>query len=117
MVLTAGLDRCLVAYPIAEWTAFETRLSQLPQFDPAVMKIKRLYVSGAEDVEIDKLGRVLIPSSLRDYAELSREVIWAGMGQHIELWDNARFEAMRKEELGTPEARLDVARRLAELGL
>jgi MraZ protein len=117
LVLVPGLDTCLTVYPHAEWTAFEERLSKLSQFDPAVMRIRRLYVSGAEDAEADKVGRVLIPQSLREHAQLTREVIWAGMGNTIEVWDKARFEAMRKEELTAPEARIEMARRLAELGL
>jgi MraZ protein len=117
LVITAGLDNCLVAYPHAEWTAFEARVSALPQFDPAVKKIMRLYVSGAVDCEVDKLGRVLIPSDLREEAQLGREVLWAGMGQYLELWDNARFSKMRKDELGSAESQAEVARRLAELGL
>jgi MraZ protein len=117
LVITVGLDGCLVAYPHAEWTAFEERLAALPQFDPAVKQIMRLYVSGAVDCEVDKLGRVLIPADLRDEVELGREVVWAGMGHYLELWDNARFVSMRKKELADTDAKTAVAKRLAELGL
>ena len=117
VVITTGLDPCLVAYPLKEWQAFEERLAKLPQFDASVMTLRRIYVSGAVDVEIDKLGRVLIPPTLRKHAALSRELLWAGMGNHIELWDRERFEAGCNQVLLDPEMRQAVAARVAELGL
>src|SRR3954468_10883516 len=81
-VLTSALDPCLVAYPLAEWRAFEEKLSRLPRFDPSVVKLRRIYVSAAVEVSFDAQGRVLVPPSLRAYAKLEKEVLWAGMGLH-----------------------------------
>lgn len=49
LIITTSIDQCLVAYPMAEWLAFEARLAALPQFDPNVLKLKRLYVAGATE--------------------------------------------------------------------
>ncbi len=117
MVITTGLDPCLVAYPLKEWTEFEERLAKLPQFDAAVMTLRRIYVSGAVDCEIDKLGRLLIAPTLRKHAGLTRELVWAGMGKSIELWDRERFEGRTNEVLMDPDKRAAVAARVAELGL
>ena len=117
LVLTTGLDPCLAAYPMAEWVAFEERLAQLPRFDPSVAMIRRIYVSGAVEVEMDKLGRVLVPASLRGYAGLERNALWAGMGKHLELWAKERFDALRSSVLDDPAQRAEMAARLAELGL
>jgi MraZ protein len=117
LVITTGLDPCLVAYPMKEWTLFEERLAALPRFDPSVAMIRRIYVSGAVEIDIDKLGRILIPSGLRDYAGLARDALWAGMGTHLELWAKDRFDDLRAAALGDPAQRADMARRLAELGL
>ena len=117
LVITTGLDPCLVAYPMAEWALFEERLSALPRFDPSVAMIRRIYVSGAVEVEVDKLGRALIPAALRDYAGLTRNALWAGMGKHLELWAKERFDALRASVLSDAEQRVEMARRLAELGL
>lgn len=117
LVITTGLDPCLVAYPWSEWLAFEDRLSRLPQFDPQVAMLRRIYVSGAVELEPDKNGRILIPASLRDHAGLDRDALWAGMGRHVELWSKASFNEMRSAALDDSEARLAMARRLAELGL
>ena len=117
LVVTTGLDVCLVAYPMSEWLAFEERLSGLPQFDPSVAMLRRIIVSGAVECEIDKLGRLLIPQNLREHARLGRESLWAGMGRHIELWAKERFEQMRSNALEDDDKRREMARRLAELGL
>ena len=117
LVLTTGLDTCLVAYPMAEWLAFEQRLAELPQFDADVVTLKRIYVSGAVECELDKVGRVLIPVGLRKHARLNKDALWAGMGSYIELWAKDSFEGLRKEVLGDEDRRLGIAKRLAELGL
>jgi MraZ protein len=117
IVLTAGVDPCLVAYPMKEWMAFEERLSQLPRFDPSVAMIRRLYVSGAVEIELDKVGRLLIPTTLRATAGLEREALWAGMGKHLELWSRERFDQLRTQVLGDAVQMREIAQRLGELGL
>ena len=114
IVLTSALDPCLVAYTMGEWTAFEDRISKLPQFDKHVQKLKRIYVSGAVECEVDDSGRILIPPTLREYADLSKEVLWAGSGKYAELWDK---QAWRAHFETTEDERRDISARLAELGL
>jgi MraZ protein len=114
IVLTSALDPCLVAYTHAEWSAFEERLSKLPQFDRAVQKLKRIYVSGAVECEIDDVGRILVPPTLRDHAHLKKEALWAGAGRYAELWDKDQWT---KHFETTDDERRDMAARLAELGL
>jgi MraZ protein len=117
LVITTGLDPCLVAYSMSEWTAFEERLAKLPQLDPMVANLRRIFLSGAIETEVDKLGRLLIPQTLRDHAGLEREALWAGMGRYVELWAKDRFEALRAQVLGDETKRIEMAKRLAELGL
>jgi len=117
LVLTTGLDACLVAYPMAEWIAFEDRLSLLPQFDADVVTLKRIYVSGAVECDVDKVGRLLIPAALRKHARLKRDALWAGMGAYLELWSKETFEGLRKAALADDDRRLAISKRLAELGL
>ncbi len=114
IVLTSALDPCLVAYTMGEWTTFEERLAKLPQFDRAVQKLKRIYVSGAVECEIDESGRILIPPTLREHASLRKEVMWAGSGKYAELWDK---DTWRKFAETTDDERRDISNRLAELGL
>jgi MraZ protein len=114
IVLTSSLDPCLVAYAMPEWSAFEERLGKLPQFDRAVQKLKRIYVSGAVECEVDDSGRILVPPTLREYAGLAKDVLWAGSGKYAELWDK---QAWRAHFETTEDERRDISSRLAELGL
>lgn len=114
LVLTTGIDRCLVAYPEAEWRAFEARLAALPQFDPAVVTLKRIYVAGATECELDAHGRLLIPPMLREYASIKRDVVWAGMVTTVEVWAK---ELWSEQVAATRADRGAIAQKLAELGL
>ena len=114
IVLTSALDPCLVAYAMPEWVAFEEKLAKLPQFDRAVQKLKRIYVSGAVECEVDDSGRVLVPPTLREHASLAKDVLWAGAGKYAELWDKTTW----KQHFETSEQeKQDISARLAELGL
>ena len=114
IVLTSALDPCLVAYTLPEWSAFEERLGKLPQFDRAVQKLKRIYVSGAVECEIDDVGRIGVPPALREHARLRKDVLWAGSGRYAELWD--KDEWFKRYET-TEDERRNMAARLSELGL
>ncbi|MBL8608751.1 MAG: division/cell wall cluster transcriptional repressor MraZ [Myxococcales bacterium] len=114
IILTSALDPCLVAYTAPEWHAFEERLAKMPQFDRAVQKLKRIYVSGAVECDVDESGRILVPPTLREHAALTKDVVWAGSGKYAELWDKASW---KKHFDTTEDERADIAKRLAELGL
>jgi MraZ protein len=114
IVLTSALDPCLVAYAPTEWAAFEEKLSRLPQFDRAVQKLRRIYVSGAVECEFDDVGRILVPPTLRDHAGLKKDVLWAGAGRYAELWDK---EIWQRAFETTDDEKREIASRLAELGL
>jgi MraZ protein len=112
LILTTNVDshgRCLVAYPVPAWERLLARVAELPQFDEDVLLLKRLYVAGASECAIDSIGRVLVPPTLREHAALGRDVIWAGMGRQIELWDKERWTSLRGDG--------SLAGRLAKLGL
>jgi MraZ protein len=115
IVLTSGLDPCLVAYPPTEWFAFEEKVAKLPQFDPAVQRLKRIYVSGAVECEFDDVGRIVVPPTLRDHAGLKKDVVWVGQVRYAELWDK---ETWHKHITETTDAeKRDMRARLVEFGL
>jgi MraZ protein len=117
LVVTTNVDpgaRCLVAYTYNEWLAFQEKIAELPQFDPNVIRLKRLHIAGACECTPDKQGRILIPPMLRDYAGLKGAVIVAGLGSSIELWDREQWESEReKAKQDLPE----INEALARLGL
>jgi MraZ protein len=107
----------VVAYPLREWTAFEEKLMGMSQFDRALRNLRRIYFSSAVECDVDSVGRLLIPQTLRNHGDLKREVLWSGMGTHLELWDKDRYAAMREHILNDEPTREAMERRLAELGL
>jgi MraZ protein len=114
LIITTGIDPCLVAYTPAQWELFEARLASLSQFDPAVVQLKRIYVAGASECDIDKHGRLLIPPPLRQYAALEKDVVWAGMVTTIEIWAK---EAWDTRMAASRQDRAAIARAMTELGL
>ena len=99
-IILTNFDRCLVAYPYEEWRSVEEKIGSLSMVKKEVKAFQRFFISGAAECPIDKLGRVLIPPTLRDYALLEKDVIFAGMGKMFELWSRERWaeEIKRAEE-------------------
>lgn len=94
MVITPSpFDACLHLHRMADWVEFEAKVSELPRFDPHIVRFRRIYVSAAQECELDKSGRLLVTPDFRDKAALSREVLWAGMGRFIELWSKELWDA------------------------
>jgi MraZ protein len=114
LVLTPSpFDACLHLFPMKAWEEFEAKIAALPQFEPNVIKLRRLYVSAAVECEVDKQGRVLVPNSLRDHAMLQKDVLWAGMGQMVELWAREKWnESQSMTESERTEFRRAVAEQL-----
>lgn len=105
-VLTRGLDGCLFAYPKPEWNDLEEKLRSLPLTNKNARKITRFLVSAAASCEMDKQGRILVPTALREYAGLEKEVVVTGNLERVEIWDktkwteNNSFEDMDSIEAG-----------------
>jgi MraZ protein len=113
-IIITNFDRCLVAYPYEEWRTVEDRISSLSMVKKEVKAFQRFFISGATECPIDKLGRVLIPPTLRDYALLEKDVVFAGMGKMFELWSRERWT----EEIKRAEENFEGMREsLASLGL
>ena len=112
LVLTPSpFDACLHLFPMKAWEEFEAKIAALPQFEPNVIKLRRLYVSAAVECEVDKQGRVLVPNSLRDHAMLQKDVLWAGMGQMVELWAREKWN---ESQSMTDSERAEFRRAVAE---
>lgn len=94
-ILTKGLDGCLFAYSQTEWANFEEKLKTLPLTNKNARDFVRFFLSGAIECEIDKQGRFLIPSNLREYSKLDKEIVIIGVGTRIEIWDK---ETWKKDE-------------------
>lgn len=111
IVVTRGLDECLHAYTPSAWVRLvEQRLSPLNTFTKEGRQMQRFFYAAAVEAELDKQGRVTLPPTLLKRAKLEREVVVAGVNDHLEIWDRAAWERDRDEVEGSAE---DVAERLA----
>ena len=86
LVVTRGLDRCLVIYPMDEWNRLSEQVSALPITDGRARSFRRTVFANASDAALDRQGRVLIPPSLREYAGLDGDVVVTGLNTYIEVW-------------------------------
>ena len=92
-VITRGLDNCLLGYPIDEWRKLEEKLKSLPMTKKDARAFARFFFSGATEVEIDKQGRINIPASLLQHANLSKDCVVVGVSSKIEIWAKDAWEA------------------------
>jgi MraZ protein len=113
-LIVTNFDRCLVAYPREEWDVLERKLSSAPQLKKEVKSFQRFFISSATECPLDRQGRVLIPPTLRQYADLDRNVVIVGMLKKIEIWSQARWQEVFAQSQKNFEEISDV---LAELGI
>lgn len=89
-IIAKGTGDCLFVYPSDQWEALREKINALP-FSKA-SALQRFFFSGACEAEADKNGRVLIPSSLRQFAGLERDVMIIGASVRAEIWDKAKWD-------------------------
>ncbi len=113
VVITYGLDQCLALYPQAEWQAIAQKLANLSTGQADSRGFNRLMLSGATDTEIDGAGRLLIPEHLREFAKLGSKIVFAGVGNRLELWSETRWTNYKKGITSRADA---LAQKLGEIG-
>lgn len=94
VVLTRGIDRCIAAYPREAWDILATQVNGLSMTDPHARQFRRMVFAEAVDLKLDSQGRVLVPASLRDYAEIDREAMIIGVHASIEIWSPDRWSVV-----------------------
>lgn len=114
VVLTKGLESCLFLFPIKEWEELAVKLKSLSLGQAGTRGLNRLMLAGAIDLEVDKLGRVLIPDYLKSYANLNKNVTVVGLGNRLEVWDEATWQDYKLE---TEKQIGSIAEKLGELGV
>ena len=91
-IVTKGLDGCLFAFSLVEWANFEQKLRTLPISNKEARAFSRFFFAGAIECEIDKQGRFLISSNLREFANLDKDIIIVGMDSRIEIWSKDKWQ-------------------------
>ena len=112
-IITKGLDGCLFVFSQNEWSNFESKLKELPLTNKNARDFVRFFLSGATECEIDKQGRFLIPTNLRETATLQKEVVIIGVGTRIEIWDKEKWNSYNDENISVE----DIAENMTMLGI
>lgn len=113
-IITKGLDGCLFVFSQAEWSNFETKLKELPLTNKNARDFVRFFLSGATECEIDKQGRFLIATNLREYANIKKEVVIIGVGTRIEIWDKSKWKEYNNNDNISAD---DLAENMTMLGI
>lgn len=92
LVLSLGLEPCLVVYPMVEYRKIYSRIASMNEFNTEFRKLQRNFFRRITEVELDSAGRILIPKSMSKYSKLEKEVILVGLGNRMELWDSSIYD-------------------------
>lgn len=114
VTITRGLDNCLVVYPEKAWEIMSDKLGKLPTGQAEARGFSRIMLAGAMAVELDKLGRILVPDYLKNYANLTKNVVVCGLYDRLEIWDANNWDIYRKKMEGEMG---DMAGKLKEMGI
>jgi len=113
-VLTRGLDGALFLYTREDWNIFIEKISQLPISNEQSRAFARHVLSGAIEVETDAQGRIMIPAYLREFAFSGKTVVFAGLNNRIELWDETKW---REYQTKTAQTANELAAALTPFGI
>ncbi len=113
-IVTKGLDGCLFIYSREAWDKVEQKLLSMPLTRSDARSFSRLVLSGAMEVLLDRLGRIVLAKYLLEYAQISGEVAVLGVGERLEIWSKDRWQIYTRT---VEKDSKDVAERLSELGI
>lgn len=113
-VLTRGLDQCIFGYPMTEWKVIEEKIKSLPMTKKDARAFARFFFSGATECEIDKQGRVNIPTPLLQYGKIEKECVVIGVSNRIEIWNQQIWEDYFNQ---SEESFSDIAENLIDIDL
>ena len=111
-VVTKGLDGCLFVYTSEEWHNIEEKFRNISMTSKDARKFSRFFFAGAASCELDKQGRILLPPVLREYANLTKDVVLVGVLSRVEIWDKDRWQENTYDEDEMDE----IAEHMADLG-
>ncbi len=113
VIVTHGLDNCLFLYPLNEWEKIAKKLSELSIGQSDSRSFNRFMLAGAAEVDVDSIGRILIPENLRNFAELKSKIVFTGVHNRIELWNEKAWAEYKKKVLKNADS---MAEKLGEIG-
>ncbi len=113
VVVTHGLDNCIFLYSISEWQKVAGKLAELGIGQSDTRGFNRFMLAGAVEVEVDSIGRILVPDFLKTFADLKEKVVFAGVHNRVEIWNSVRWAEYKKVIEGQADK---LAEKLGEIG-
>lgn len=109
-VINRGFENCLSMFTVDSWNVLAEKVNKLNDFNPKVREFKRLFMNGANFVDVDSAGRILLPKPLQEYASIKKDMIFSAQGNKIELWDKDTYYAyIRQHAAGFSDLAAEVA--------
>lgn len=103
-VITRGRDGCLWVFSESEWERVSGAFRELSTAQREVRNARRFFFGSASQLTPDGQGRIRVPASLREYANLSKDVVISGEADRLEIWDLAAWEALQQELIDSVES-------------
>ncbi len=113
IVATYGLEQCLFLYPLKEWEKISEEIAKLGMMKADTREFNRFMFGGAVEVEIDNLGRILMPEHLRNFSDIKGKVVFIGVHKRIEMWNEKRWEAYKRKVVSQADS---LAEKLSSTG-
>jgi MraZ protein len=92
LVLSLGLEPCLVLYPLIEYRKISSRVASMNEFSEELRHLQRNFFRRIAEIELDNAGRLLVPKTMAKYANLEKDIMLVGMGNRVELWNTQAYE-------------------------
>ena len=114
VVVTKGVENCLIVYTQKEWEVMSAKLANLPVSHGDARSFTRHLLASAMEIELDKLGRILLPDYLKVYGGLEKNVVICGLSNRLEIWDEQKWQQYSQNaEKGVEE----IVSKLGPLGI
>ncbi len=113
VVITKGLDNCLSMYPLKDWNKIALQLSELSFTQSDARNFNRFLLASAHEVSIDSVGRILIPENLCSFAKIKTKVVFAGIYNRVEIWDETAWDAFNSQVSKNADS---IAEKLGQIG-
>ena len=115
-LMISRMDSCLVGFTFNEWRNIESKILAMAEKNDNMRRFRRVFIGGSFECSCDKQDRILVPPSLRQYAELEKEIVLVGVLDHFEIWSRDNYDKetmvlekdMKKEEVRNEIARLGI---------
>lgn len=113
IVITHGLDQCLFIYSMTEWKEISKKIGELGMGQADRRGFNRFMLAGASEISVDSVGRILIPEHLRDFAKVKSKVVFTGVYNRIEIWDDKLWKQYKEKVMKGAD---DMAEKLGDIG-